>query len=186
MNSYLRHFAVLTTVVTLAACSSMGSKKETPVEPVNAQPQPQAQVQLPSHINPYEQLMLGKTWVTVAAVDQDKKQIPATDKRVSNYFGFAQYGVNGRFIMYTPDQKPKMQGDWSFSEDGKQRVLVAKDATGKVLFERKVENVGLNNDMYAYRIYPNAKNKKKYIDIVHQTVESLQRAQAAAAAPKAQ
>ena len=83
--------------------------------------------------------------------------------------------------MYTPDQKPKMQGDWSFSEDGKQRVLVAKDATGKVLFERKVENVGLNADLYVYRIYPNAKNKKKYIDIYHQTVESLRRAQAAQA-----
>ena len=181
MNSYLRNFAVLTTAATLAACSSFGSKKETAVEPVNPAPKVQAQVQLPSHINPYEQLMLGKTWVTVAAIDQDKKQIPATDKRVSNYFGFAQYGVNGQFAMYTPDQKPKMQGDWSFSEDGKQRVLVAKDATGKVLFERKVENVGLNADMYVYRVYPNAKNKKKYIDIYHQTVESLQRAQAAQA-----
>ena len=181
MNSYLRNFAVLTTAATLAACSSFGSKKETTVEPVNPAPKVQAQVQLPSHINPYEQLMLGKTWVTVAAIDQDKKQIPATDKRVSNYFGFAQYGVNGQFAMYTPDQKPKMQGDWSFSEDGKQRVLVAKDATGKVLFERKVENVGLNADLYVYRIYPNAKNKKKYIDIYHQTVESLQRAQAAQA-----
>ena len=186
MNSYLRNFAVLTTAATLAACSTFGGKKETAVEPVNPQPQAQAQVQLPSHINPYEQLMLGKTWVTVAAVDQNKKQIPSSDKRVSNYFGFAQYGVNGQFKMYTPDQKPKMQGDWSFSDDGKQRVLVAKDEAGKVLFERKVENVGLNADMYVYRIYPNAKDKKKYIDIVHQTVESLQRAQAAAAAPKAQ
>ena len=99
MNSYLRNFAVLTTAATLAACSSFGSKKETAVEPVNPAPKVQAQVQLPSHINPYEQLMLGKTWVTVAAIDQDKKQIPATDKRVSNYFGFAQYGVNGQFAM---------------------------------------------------------------------------------------
>ena len=33
--------------------------------------------------------------------------------------------------MYTPDQKPKMQGDWSFSEDGKERTLIAKDAAGK-------------------------------------------------------
>ena len=152
MNSYLRNFAVLTTAATLAACSSFGSKKETAVEPVNPAPKVQAQVQLPSHINPYEQLMLGKTWVTVAAIDQDKKQIPATDKRVSNYFGFAQYGVNGQFAMYTPDQKPKMQGDWSFSEDGKQRVLVAKDATGKVLFERKVENIHFNTYLYVYRI----------------------------------
>ena len=77
MNSYLRNFAVLTTAATLAACSTFGGKKETAVEPVNPQPQAQAQVQLPSHINPYEQLMLGKTWVTVAAVDQNKKQIPA-------------------------------------------------------------------------------------------------------------
>lgn len=69
MNSYLRNFAVLTTAATLAACSTFGGKKETAVEPVNPQPQAQAQVQLPSHINPYEQLMLGKTWVTVAAVD---------------------------------------------------------------------------------------------------------------------
>ncbi len=47
-----------------------------------------------------------------------------------------------------------MQGDWSMSNDGKTRTLVAKRCTRKTLFTRDVENITINNDEYTYRIYP--------------------------------
>lgn len=168
MKRSLTTLAAVLTAATLAACASTDAKKAETMPPV-------AQTQ--SQINQYENLMLNKVWVTVAAVDQNKKQVPANDERVKNYFGFAQYGADGTFRMYTPEKAPKMQGDWSFSEDGKQRHLVAKDASGKVLFERDVENVGLSANQYVYRVYPNAKDRSKFVDIIHQAAQAAPAAQ---------
>lgn len=61
----------------------------------------------------------------------------------------------------------KMQGDWSMSDDGKIRTLVAKDTEGKTLFTRDVENITVKDDEYTYRIYPNADDRNVYFDIIH-------------------
>ncbi|ETT00633.1 DUF4822 domain-containing protein [Providencia alcalifaciens] len=117
--------------------------------------------------NAYEEIMIDKVWVTTQAVDQDKKEVPATDKQVANFFGLAEYYPDGTFKMLTLEGAPKMQGDWSFSEDGKTRSLTAKDDKGEVLFTRVVENVTVTPEEYTYRIYPSQDDKTKYFDIVH-------------------
>ncbi|HBO21647.1 MAG TPA: DUF4822 domain-containing protein [Providencia sp.] len=120
-----------------------------------------------NNLNAYEQIMVGKIWETTGALDQDKKAVNSDDKQVANFFGLAEYYPDGSFNMTTFDGKPKMKGDWSFSEEGKTRSLTAKDDKGDVLFTRVVENVTVTPEEYTYRIYPEQDNKTKYFDIVH-------------------
>lgn len=119
-------------------------------------------------LNEYEKVMVGKTWVTTNAIDQKTRSIGENDKRVSMYYGSAKYYRDGTFVMYTPEGDKKMQGDWSISEDGKTRTLVAKDEKGKVLFTRNVENTAVTETDYVYRIFPSERNKDQYIDILHE------------------
>ena len=42
-------------------------------------------------LNPYEQIMVGKVWVTTDAVDQKGASVPATDEKVAAFFGKAEY-----------------------------------------------------------------------------------------------
>lgn len=129
--------------------------------------QTQGVIESQKELNDYEKIMTEKVWITTDAVDENGKKISADNPQVSNYFGLAEYYPNGTFIMFTPEGKQKMQGDWSISADGKTRTLVAKDTEGKVLFTRDVENITVQNDEYTYRIYPEAQNTNIYFDIIH-------------------
>ena len=111
--------------------------------------------------------LVGKTWVTTEALDQDGKAIPATDESVAGFFGLANYEKDGSVKMYTPEGKLKLQGDWSFSADGKTRTLTGKNDKGEVLFTRVVENIKVAPDEYIYRVYPKPDDKSHYADIVH-------------------
>ena len=111
--------------------------------------------------------LIGKTWVTTEALDQDGKAIPATDESVAGFFGLANYEKDGSVKMYTPEGKLKLQGDWSFSADGKTRTLTGKNDKGEVLFTRVVENIKVTPDEYIYRVYPIPDDKSHYADIVH-------------------
>ncbi|MGI3462786.1 DUF4822 domain-containing protein [Providencia stuartii] len=118
-------------------------------------------------LNSYEDIMVGKVWVTTKALDQDNKQVDPANEQVANFFGLAEYFPDGTFKMMTPEGKPKMQGDWSFSDDGKSRSITAKNDKGEVLFTRVVENITVTPEEYTYRIYPTPDDKSKYVDIVH-------------------
>lgn len=118
-------------------------------------------------LNQHEELMVGKTWVTTNAIDHQTRSIGENDQRVSMFYGTAKYYRDGTFVMFTPKGEQKMQGDWSISEDGKTRTLVAKDDQGNVLFTRSVENTAVTPTDYVYRIYPSERNKDQYIDILH-------------------
>lgn len=118
-------------------------------------------------LNDHEKVMVNKVWVTTDSVDNRGRHIPEKDKRVTNFYGLAEYKKDGTFVMFTPEGKQKLAGDWSFSPDGSTRTLVAKDAEGKTLFTRTVENITVQPNEYTYRIYPQANNQKQYIDIVH-------------------
>ncbi len=124
-------------------------------------------IQAENKVNSFEALMIDKVWVTTEAIDQDKKQINPSDAHVVNFFGLAEYFPDGTFKMQTLDGKPKMQGDWEFSEDGKTRTLKAKNDKGEILFTRTVENITVTPDEYTYRIYPDESKKSQYADIVH-------------------
>lgn len=117
--------------------------------------------------NNYEQRMIGKIWLTTEALDSQGQVVSISDSRVSNYFGIAEYYSDGTFKMQTPEGKPKIQGTWNISEDGKTRTLIAKDEKGNTLFTRTVENISITPDEYIYRIYPDQLDKTVYFDIIH-------------------
>lgn len=92
--------------------------------------QVQGVTQAQKDLNDYEKVMVEKVWVTTQAIDEKGNKVDANNPQVSNYFGLAEYYPNGTFIMFTPEGKQKCK-DWSMSNDGKTRTLVAKDAQGK-------------------------------------------------------
>lgn len=118
-------------------------------------------------LNAHEQVMVNKKWETTEALDQNKNQIDPKSESVSNFFGLAEYYPNGTFKITTFEGEPKLQGDWSFSNDGKTRTLTAKNDKNEVLFTRIVENVTVTPEEYTYRIYPEKGDETKYFDIVH-------------------
>ncbi len=118
-------------------------------------------------LNDHEKVMVNKVWVTTDSIDNRGRHVSESDKRVNNFYGLAEYKKDGTFVMFTPKGKQKMAGDWSFSPDGSTRTLVAKDAEGKTLFTRTVDNVTVTPNEYTYRVYPQEKNRKQYIDIIH-------------------
>ncbi|MBG5948684.1 MULTISPECIES: DUF4822 domain-containing protein [Proteus] len=146
-----------------ASFSLFAAESSTPSTNIQTQGVIQAQKEL----NDYEKIMIEKVWVTTDAIDEKGNKTTADNAQVTNYFGLAEYYPNGTFIMFTPEGKQKMQGDWSISDDGKIRTLVAKDTEGKTLFTRDVENITVKNDEYTYRIYPNADDRNTYFDIIH-------------------
>lgn len=124
-------------------------------------------------LNQFEDQMVNKVWITTDAIDAKNQAIAPSDNSVTNFFGIAQYNTDHTFKMYTPEGKLKLAGDWSISDDGKNRVIVAKKSDGTVLFTRTVENVAVKADEYTYRIYPDANNSNVYFDIVHKPLSDL-------------
>jgi len=132
-----------------------------------SKPAGEIKVTSPKKNNDYEKMVIDKVWITTQALEQNKKEVSSTDNQVANFFGLAEYFSDGTFKMLTLGGAPKMQGDWSFSDDGKSRKLTAKNDKGEVLFTRVVENITVTPDEYTYRIYPSAEDKTQYFDIIH-------------------
>lgn len=105
-------------------------------------------------------------WETTAATDQDGNPVALDDARAANFVGWAYFKQGGTFTMYTLDDKPKMQGDWTVAPDGSSRWIAAKNDAGDVLFERTVPIVTLTADEFTYRVIDQA-DPTQWVDIVH-------------------
>lgn len=151
---------LIATIITLSAAMTFTAQ-------ANSTANMSATGMVASQPNAHESIMVDKVWITTEALDQDKKNVDPANEQVANYFGIAEYYPNGTFKMMTLDGKPKMQGDWSFSKDGKTRSITAKNDKGDVLFTRVVENITVTPEEYTYRIYPKQDDKSAYFDIVH-------------------
>ncbi|MGB3695890.1 MAG: DUF4822 domain-containing protein [Gordonia sp. (in: high G+C Gram-positive bacteria)] len=113
------------------------------------------------------QILSSTAWETTGAVDQNGAHPALTDSDVAAYVGYAYFQPDGTFTMFTLDDAPKMQGDWTVTPDGKTRTIVAKDPAGKVLFTRDSPITELTPEVFTYRTYPDPKNTAEYIDIIH-------------------
>ncbi|MFV0142739.1 MULTISPECIES: DUF4822 domain-containing protein [Empedobacter] len=107
------------------------------------------------------------SWETTNALNNKGQNVALTDTNVSNFVGYAYFKKDGTFTMFNLDDTPKMKGDWSVSEDGKTRTIVAKNDAGEVLFTRIVDITVLTKQEFTYRIYPSNDDKSVYFDIVH-------------------
>ncbi|RKS84426.1 uncharacterized protein DUF4822 [Orbus hercynius] len=124
-------------------------------------------------LNKYEDKMIDKVWLTTEALNQNNENIPSSNSAVNGFFGIAQYNADGTFKMYTQEGKLKLSGDWSLSDDGKSRTLVAKKPDGSIMFTRTVENITVEPETYTYRIYPEQNNNNVYYDIVHKPLSVI-------------
>ena len=113
------------------------------------------------------QTLASTPWKTTSALDAHGDRVALDDPAVKNFVGWAYFKADGTFTMYNLDDSPKMHGDWDVPADGATRWIAAKDANGNVLFQRVVEIVELNKNVFTYRVFPNAADTSVYYDIVH-------------------
>ncbi|MGM7679644.1 DUF4822 domain-containing protein [Microbacterium sp. A94] len=163
--------SVVTAVAISLAPTASAFAAETTAAPVSSI---SAAVATPSDV------LAGTPWETTGAVDQDENNVPLTDENVANFVGWAYYNTDGTFTMYNLDDTPKMQGDWTVSADGSERILLAKDTNGDVLFERAVPITELTPEEFTYRVIPDEANPEVYYDIIHTPTDH---AEPAATAP---
>lgn len=112
------------------------------------------------------EILASTPWETTGAKDNTGANVPLTDPNVSNFVGYAYFAINGTFTMYNLDDSPKMKGDWSVSEDGKTRTIVAKNDLGETLFTRVVDITVLTTKEFTYRV-PDNNDASIYFDIIH-------------------
>ena len=158
-SNLARAVAGIALVGALTACSGGGEPTETVTPPP-----------VTFSTSPAESaadILASTAWETTGAKDADGKSVPLTDAKVKSFVGYAYFDADGTFTMFNLDDSPKMQGDWSMSADGKKRTIVARDASGKVMFTRDVDIVKLTDKEFTYRVYPDEADKKVYYDIVH-------------------
>jgi hypothetical protein len=154
--------AALATAAVLAACGTTDDGATSGSERAgSAQQAAESTQETPSAV------LSSTAWETTGAVDQDGKDVPLADENVSTFVGWAYFDAAGTFSMYNLDDTPKMQGDWTVTEDGKTRHIVAKDDAGEVMFERDSDIVTLTEDEFTYRVFPDENDKSVYLDIVH-------------------
>ncbi|UTT39453.1 DUF4822 domain-containing protein [Glutamicibacter mishrai] len=116
---------------------------------------------------PPSEILPSTAWETTGATDAKGETVQLSDKDVSNFVGNAYFHADGTFDMYNLDDSPKMQGDWTVTEDGKTRSIVAKDDAGKVLFTRDSDIVTLTDEEFTYRVFPDPQKTDVYFDIIH-------------------
>ncbi|WP_211168043.1 DUF4822 domain-containing protein [Brevibacterium sp. 'Marine'] len=91
-------------------------------------------------------------WETTSATDTEGNEVGVEDVDVENYVGWAYFKTDRTFTMYNLDDSPKMQGDWTVSDDGKTRTIVSKDESGNEQFTRDSEIITLTDDDFTYRV----------------------------------
>ncbi|MEU6137445.1 DUF4822 domain-containing protein [Nocardioides sp. NPDC047086] len=155
--------AALATAAVLAACGATddGATSAAGQAGSSQQAAESARTDSPSDV------LASTAWETTGAVDQDGKDVPLADENVSTFVGWAYFDAEGTFTMYDLDDAPKMQGDWTVTEDGRTRHIVAKDDAGEVMFERDSDIVTLTEDEFTYRVFPDENDRSVYFDIVH-------------------
>jgi hypothetical protein len=151
-------------VASVALAGSLASCANEP-EPQDALPTT-TEPATPDSETPSE-VLSATAWETTGAKDAEGADVPLTDARVKDFVGYAYFDDDGTFEMYNLDDSPKLQGDWTVSDDGKTRTIVAKDETGKELFTRDVDIRTLTDEEFTYRVYPAENDKTVYFDIVH-------------------
>ncbi len=158
----LRHLAQIVAAVALAGSLASCADEPEPQEALPTATEPAT----PDTETPSE-LLSTTAWETTGAKDAEGADVPLTDARVKDFVGYAYFDDDGTFEMYNLDDSPKLQGDWTVSDDGKTRTIVAKDETGKELFTRDVDIQTLTAEEFTYRVYPDENDKAVYFDIVH-------------------
>lgn len=158
----MRHLAQIVAAVALAGSLASCADEPEPQEALPTASEPAT----PDTETPSE-ILSATAWETTGAKDAEGADVPLTDARVKDFVGYAYFDDDGTFEMYNLDDSPKLQGDWTVSDDGKTRTIVAKDATGKELFTRDVDIRTLTAEEFTYRVYPDENDKAVYFDIVH-------------------
>ncbi|AGW42092.1 lipoprotein LpqB [Leifsonia xyli subsp. cynodontis DSM 46306] len=120
--------AVLPVGSAFAASSATAAHAAASIAPASAN--------TPSSAEAATALLASTAWETTAARDQDGNAMALTDPAVANFVGWAYYDAAGTFRIYSLEDAPRSQGEWSLATgpEGLTRTLVAKNAAGDVLF----------------------------------------------------
>lgn len=160
-KSLIAAASALMSIGLLAACSTGTTEAAQSSAPTTVEASATTQTSTPS------QILSSTAWETTGATDASGNAAALTNENVSSFVGNAYFKADGTFTMFTLDDAPKMQGDWTLTPDGKTRQIVARDDAGKELFSRDSEIVTLNAEEFTYRVFPEAAQQDVYFDIIH-------------------
>lgn len=121
----------------------------------------------PEFIFTPSQILSSTAWETTGAKNEKGENVALDNASVAGTVGYAYFKTNGTFTIFSLQDAPRIQGDWTVSADGKTRTLDAKDAAGNITFTRVVEITVLTTKEFTYRMYPTAGNTAIYFDIIH-------------------
>lgn len=120
----------------------------------------------------YAKILASTAWVTTGAKDAAGADADLATPPVDGFVGYAYYNENGTFKIYGLDDVLRSQGTWSVSADGKTRTLTFANG-----FSRVVSILTLTNQLFTYRIAPDANTPAVYYDIIHEPTTHTEPAQ---------
>lgn len=109
-------------------------------------------------------------WKTTEVRDNQKKKLDLAVKPAETYAGFAYYRPDGTFRIVDFNDQPKMFGTWKLTDGETKRQLTVYNNDNSIVYTRAVDLLVLNNNLFTYRIVPNANQPTVYYDVDHRPV----------------
>lgn len=153
-------------------------------KPVTNHPEPKTPAEVLASVEWTTTKVLDITNGVEGAPEMDRTVAPASNfsgdafyvnNNGSAYFPKTKDGVfaNGTFAItaYGDKTEVRSQGDWYVSVDGKERVLTARDAEGKVAWTRAVPIVELSATKFTYDITISVNNIETTLRVEHEPIK---------------
>ncbi|WP_121965255.1 DUF4822 domain-containing protein [Myroides sp. N17-2] len=109
------------------------------------------------------------TWITTKIVDNKGVDVKLDVMPGAMYAGYAYYNTDGTFRIVDFKDGHKMYGLWSLRDNDTKRHLVVYNSKNEVAYERTVDMVELNNNVFTYNI-PDGSNSSIIYSVEHKPV----------------
>lgn len=109
-------------------------------------------------------------WKTTEVRDNQKKKLDLAVQPAETYAGFAYYRPDGTFRILDFSDHPKIFGTWKLTDGETKRLLTVYNNDNSIAYTRTVDLLVLNNNLFTYRIIPNASQPTVYYDVDHHPV----------------
>lgn len=116
------------------------------------------------------EILSSHVWITTKVTDNTGKSLPLVEQPANTYVGYAYYKADGTFRIIDFKDQPKMFGKWSLTDNETKRFLQVYKSTNELAYERSVDLLTVNDQVFTYRIYPSATDKDLYYDVEHKPV----------------
>lgn len=109
-------------------------------------------------------------WITTEVSDQTGRVLNNNTQPASDYVGYAYYKTDGTFRIVDFNDRPRIFGTWELTDNNTKRLLRVYNTENTIAYERSVDIITLRNNLFTYRIVPNADNSSVFYNVAHRPV----------------